>query len=508
MLPSPTYTRLLGAVAYLTLAVAARGDVTYSEVQDEEGFTETGVIRMTVTPAAEPVPTFKYRLEARNIDLQPGNAVPFYYRALADLPDIAKRLRDQYGEGFDNWCRPAAGTDSTPLHELPLEKVRNAVDASTGGVVGDQVEMATSRRNCEWDIGLADLRGPDLISIPLAEFQESRELTRMLALRTRLALAERRYDDAIDTMRVNYRVAQDFASAPFLVSGLIGIAEASVTNGTLLELIAAPDSPNVYWALAELPQPLVNLEPAARFEMEFGLRMFPFIHQAESTDHSADEWNRLYTQAVLDLATVGGSDQVFASGPDKVGAGIGATALALVGYPHAKASLIEQGMDRDRVEQMSVGQVMAIYTERNYQRYADDMEKAWYVPFHQMRNFSSDVDRRLSAAGLLSGTVDREVLPIVSLLLPAVQAARTAQVRLERDVAALQVIEALRIHAAANDGKLPNSLDEIVKVPIPHNPATGKPFVYRLDGKTASLSLPESDGIPGYQRRYEIRIAE
>ena len=33
---------------------------------------------------------------------------------------------------------------------------------------------------------------------------------------------------------------------------------------------------------------------------------------------------------------------------------------------------------------MSVGQVIAIYSERNYRRFAEDWEKLWLVPFADM----------------------------------------------------------------------------------------------------------------------------
>jgi hypothetical protein len=78
---------------------------------------------------------------------------------------------------------------------------------------------------------------------------------------------------------------------------------------------------------------------------------------------------------------------------------------------------------------------------------------------------------------------------------------------LERDIAALRVIEALRMYAAAHDGQLPKALDEITAVPVPPNPATGKPFVYRLNGTTAVVELPQSDGFHSPNRRFEIQIA-
>lgn len=488
-------------VASVLLATAiARSEVTYTG--GEGG--ETSVVRMTVTPAAEPVPAFKYRFQPRELDLSAGNAAPFYYRALSTFTPNFDRVRKKYTpEVLDTWYGP--WSDTVPIEKLPLDKVREAVDSTLGGVVEDQLHLATTRRNCDWDIGLDEIRGLELIAVPLEEFQRSRDISRMLALRTRLAIAERRYDDAIDTMRTNYRMARNFATAPFLISGLIGIAEANITNLTVLDLVAAPDSPNLYWALSELPQPFVDLRPAHRFEMEFGLRMFPFIQNAGSTERSPDEWNRLYTEAVKDLSTLGGG------GPqnlNEVGAGVIATAIGLAGYPHAKATLIADGIDRDRVEQMSVGQVMAIYSERMYQRYANDMEVSWYVPYWEFSQYDRKVDQRLRDARPLGGGAEREVLPIVSNLLPAVQAARNAQMRMERDLAAIRVIEALRLYAAANEGKLPETLDAVTQVPVPLNPATGKPFVYRLEEQTAIIELPKSDGIPNHTRRFEIKIAK
>jgi hypothetical protein len=58
---------------------------------------------------------------------------------------------------------------------------------------------------------------------------------------------------------------------------------------------------------------------------------------------------------------------------------------------------------------------------------------------------------------------------------------------LERNLAALRVIEALRIYAAAHDSKLPESLSDVHEVPIPSDPGTGQPFEYLLDEGTATL---------------------
>jgi hypothetical protein len=78
-----------------------------------------------------------------------------------------------------------------------------------------------------------------------------------------------------------------------------------------------------------------------------------------------------------------------------------------------------------------------------------------------------------------------------------------AEVRLDRKVAALRAVEALRLHVAAHDGRLPESLDQIKAVPVPADPMTGKPFEYRLDGESAVLTGRAS---PPFRLVYRITI--
>ncbi len=78
-------------------------------------------------------------------------------------------------------------------------------------------------------------------------------------------------------------------------------------------------------------------------------------------------------------------------------------------------------------------------------------------------------------------------------LKPAHDRVRMIMNRLERQIAALQCIEALRLHAD-DQGKFPGSLSEIKDVKIPDDPVTGKPFVYSGIGSEALLQGPAPKG--------------
>jgi hypothetical protein len=496
---------LLSLAVATSFAAPARAAVTTADGKDGG---ET-VVRMTVTPAAEPNPALRYRLVPRELDLKTGNAAPYYYRAALELQPTMKTIREKFNNDTElsQWAETGDGV--TPIAELPLDKVRQASQLFDP-VYSNHLKPGFERNGCDWQLNIEELRGADIFSMHLNEFRDCREMARMMRLRTRLAIAEHRYDDAVELMRQSYRLGSDVTKVPFVVNGLIGIAIDGMTNQTMVEFIANPGSPNMFWALGELPDPAIDLRPALRFEMDFGPRLLTFMHNAETTDHSPQEWNLQFKQALCELQNAGASGALFGgigSTQADPSVGLAATAFGLAGYTHAKARLAAEGMDPKKLEKMAVGQVIAIYCERSYRSFAEDWERIWQVPFAQTAQVSARLDKRLAEARPLGDGDNREILPIATLLLPALQSSRETQVRLQREIASLRVIEALRLYAAAHDGKFPDLLEDINEVPVPNNPATGKPFMYRLDGATAIVELPNSDRLKGGNCRYEIQIA-
>jgi hypothetical protein len=65
--------------------------------------------------------------------------------------------------------------------------------------------------------------------------------------------------------------------------------------------------------------------------------------------------------------------------------------------------------------------------------------------------------------------------------------------KIDRQIDALRVVEAIRNYAAGHNSRLPESLDKITEVPVPNDPFTGKPFHYEVKDGVATLS---ADGIP------------
>jgi len=248
-----------------------------------------------------------------------------------------------------------------------------------------------------------------------------------------------------------------------------------------------------------------------------GPRVFPLLKETESKNLTSDQWamevGNTYgsllgdvMSLVSDLNPRSNNKGPFNEISPQVRGRLMGCGMCLLGYSTAKKSLIERGMTPEQVEAMPVGQVIAIQASHAYQHSAQEFEKLWYMPFTAVQQRRGEIENQLRAEGYLGpGILSKEVIPVASLLLPAIQACRTAQERLARDMAAMQVIEALRMHAAST-GKLPASLADVTIVPIPRNPATDQPFDYKLEGETGILDLPSSEGFPGYHRRFEITL--
>ncbi len=94
-------------------------------------------------------------------------------------------------------------------------------------------------------------------------------------------------------------------------------------------------------------------------------------------------------------------------------------------------------------------------------------------------------------------------------LKPSHDRVRLQSKRLDRDVAALQCVEAIRLYAGKHDGKFPDELSQITDLRIPDNPIDQKPFVYRKTGSKATLEAPAPEGGTDKDAlRYELNLKE
>jgi hypothetical protein len=443
------------------------------------------VTRMTLYPADEPKPALKYKLLPGFHDRRPdGNAAVVYNKIMMEVR--ADKSQQELIDKCEKWS-------TTPLDQLPKDGLELLVHFPWF----DELDRAARMEICDWQQPLRESKNP--IAIVLPEIQYSRDLCRILAARARFHIARGEYDKAIRTLQTGYALGRHVGRSPFLISGLIGMAICDRMSDQVETLIQQPDCPNLYWALTGLPRPIISLNRGYEAEAELLYLMFPALRQIDRNNRSSEYWSRVLDQ----LCDAGKSLLSLETPSNRVEYRTMFAGAAILGYPKAKRALIAQGVSREEVKAMPVAQVMVCYTIDTFNEFRDDTFKWLSLPYWQAHEGMQAADRRLAREGR-----EREIIPIASLLLPAVAAAKTAETRVERRIALLRAIEALRMYAATHGGKLPKRLDDATATPPPIDPFTGKIIDCKISRDLAVLEvfhLGPDERSPA-DRRIEIRI--
>lgn len=444
---------------------------------------------VTVSPAQAPVPALRYRLYPSFMDRKEGNAVPIYLRFAHERP---QEERNELREKPPAW-------NKLPLEKMPLDEVKKFLESHRLKYKLRQLDLGARRRIADWSY---TLDAGDPIGLLLPDVQEMRMYAPLLVLKARVEIAERRYADAVRTLETGFSFSQQINEGPFLISSLVGIAVASIISDGLLELVERPDAPNLYWALAVVPRPLIDLRKQNEVEQKMLEMEFPILADLDR-QRTPEQWEadlqRLASKLKLlrDLTGEPGGKEQKVEAPKLVPANDSPE------LPAAKKYLTEVvGLPAERVRAMPAAQVLFLHLLDSYNELRDEIFKAAYLPFPQSRAVSLEAEKRLKAAPLGTGTT------LARYLLPAIPKVQLAQARIERKLAALRAIEALRMHAAAHGGELPDKLDDVKIVPVPDDPGTGQPFGYHHEGATAILTsrLPDQPlATTGLRYRVTIR---
>jgi hypothetical protein len=462
---SRRWSVLVGLVVLTGLLSADGGQAQLPEKKDGDKPEEKWLFdrSLTVSPARAPVPALKYRLYPSVTERKEGNAVPMYLRFAHERSDAQKKA---LSEKTEEWV-------ALPAEKLPLAEMKEFLAGHRYNL--RQLELGARRKTADWSYAL-DSGSP--IEILLPDAQEMRKLSGLLVVKARVEIAEGHYADAVHTLETAFSFSQQVNEGTFLINSLVAIAGALRCSDAVLELIERPDSPNLYWALTVLPRPLIDLRKNLEYEQGMLEMQFPDLKDLDR-ERSPEEWNASLIRVRKEVERIAHLDRSFEAKP-----GIGPTdpAAKSPDLPTARKYLTETvAIPAAKVEAMPPAQVLLLYISNYFHEYRDDIFKGEYLPFPEGWPISH------TAAERLKSVPETEAGVLVRAFLPAIQKVRLSQARIERKLAALRVIEALRMHAAANDGQLPDKLDQVKVVPVPNDPGTGKPFLYERDGKTATL---------------------
>jgi hypothetical protein len=439
---------------------------------------------LTVSPQGPPVPALRYRLLPLDSSLKEGNAVPIYLRLVHEQSDAARKY----------WTETPAAWNQLPIDQLPTDEVRQFLQRTS--YFRRQLEIGARRRTAEWDYTLDE---PDPIGLLLPDLQAMRNYAPLMVLQVRAALAQKDFATAAHHLETGFAFCRHVAAGPTLIHKLVALALANQFAGAVADFVERPGAPNLYWALTALPRPLVGLRAAQEWEYRMLELEFPDLDDLDR-ERTPEQWDRLLHRLRTGFRGLAkGSPR---EGDLPKGCAPEDPAAKSPDLPAAREYVARnRGLSADRVAALPPAQVLILYIVGTYHEDRDDWYRAAYLPYPQARPVFEAAAKRLRAAPVTEGHVPAR------LLLPGLDRSMASQVRLERNQAALRVVEALRLYAAAHDGRLPDKLADVTEVPVPDDPGTGRSFEYTRDGDTAAVSsrIP-GDPIPNNGVRYRLTV--
>jgi hypothetical protein len=438
-------------------------------------------VPLTVDAADVPRPALRYSLFHDVYDQVPGNAALAYARAT--------RLMIQNAEWTEH-ANQIAQWLNLSLDQFPVQEATALLAQHRPAL--DQVMKASLHEHCDWQIPIRREGSAAL----LPHLSEMRSAARLLALDIRLSIREGRLDDAIEQLRAGLTMARHVGD-DLLISGLVGAAITQQMIATIEDFIQQPGAPNLYWALSDLPPASLNIWRASLWERSFLYVHLPVLREIGQRPITAADLQ----QALVEFQNLGGSTpSVDPVADDKAALSIAAMGWAT--YPVARRGLARQGMTAQQLDNLGAPEVLVRYVGEGYRQQRDELFKWFAFPYPQAREGLAQAHAEFVQA------IERDPIEnmLVGIFLPAIGRAADRFAEVDRQFAVLRCIEAIRFHAAQDDQQLPASLDAIQSLPIPPDPMTGLPFLYRLEGPTAILQAPP---VPGEDRKpkiYEITI--
>jgi hypothetical protein len=431
--------------------------------------------KLTVQPAAEPKPALKYLLlpEIRNI--QPGNAALSYLRAMSpDMYGNFMRLPPDFWEKIEQW-------KEGPVAIMPREA---HFSLPTGSL--NLIDDGARREFCDWDMLDRIRKGGMGTLVP--EVQVTRTFAAWLALRVRLEMLEGKYDEATFTFQTLLALSRHVGEAPTLINSLVGMAIAGIAVEQIEEFIQQPGAPNLYWALMDLPHPLIDMRKAMESEKLSLDFHFPELEKIGKEALGPQELARVTKLCSDNWGIAGSRSGTFGRKLELVG-------LVLEAYPAARQALLDSGRKSQDIDALPMLQVVLIDHYQRFKQARDDLLKWNSAPWWYA---SKGMNKALGE--IKSKSRSRELWPFGTLI-AAIDHVRLASVRLERKFAVLGCIEAIRMHVAAT-GKLPAELADIADLPVPADPVTSKPFEYTVKGDTFTLRGPSANGLKAETNPY------
>jgi hypothetical protein len=436
---------------------------------------EETAVHLTVRPMAAPKPAILYQLLPELRELNPGNAAHCYLKCFMEQRQffyseeaVADRARYQ----------------SMPLAEIPAEKLRDY-----GGAALRPADWAARLDTIDWQaLPRIQQGGVDMLPEELGPLQV---LAAALQVRFRAEVAGRRFNDAIRTAKTMLTLGRHLGECPTQIASLVGLWVAHLSLASLEEIVQQPGCPNLYWALTDLPCPLVDLRKGVHGDRTRNSADLRPLHAAAPTTDAEME---AFVSRISGL--FGFAREQAGQPPRSLRTELRARVKDRERVSAARRRLVAAGCADELLAKYAPVQIVLLDEKRDYEVQRDERVKLLALPLWQIDSLACREGHNQRRDALFAD------------LLPDIIKLRRTQGRLEQQIALLRHVEAVRLYAAEHEGRLPARLSHMT-VPLPVDPFTGKPFDYAVEGAIAHIrgsSIRSEKNDLEYDVDYEVTL--
>lgn len=420
-------------------------------------------------------PALKYRLTFAPEFLTGDNPKPLYEKANLAMKDTENAVDQIIDMAPGNWT----ADDVLRIRDL-LKRVQPILDLAMQ--IGKCREYPADHLDFT---SIQDLQGK------INNVNDFKWLASLATAQAKSMAVEGRFDEAFEWIRVAMQIADQSASNHLLINAMVAEGIHGLVNKRLLEIIQLPGAPNIYWPLAQLRRPTIDISTALDTEISFISSCYKDI--LDPLTMTADQWQKFY----VDFLRMTGQ-----SSANDAKTKLGAAMYGALFEPSAREYMLKNGFTEKQLEKYDPVQIVGYYFIGSTRNYNDEIRKLIRLPYHQTH----------SAFAALKEEFDPEKSPRNVLLLLSIngETARkllSNQAKIERDFSMLKNFEAIRNFAALHKNTLPKTLDEIKDLPLDQDPTTGKLFEWVIKSpKTGILSSPGEDGLNPMIQMSEIKL--
>jgi hypothetical protein len=425
-----------------------------------------------VDPAVASSDPLRYRFWPLRENLKPNSALVHFTRALAFYSQVDPRLV----KGFEDYLETFSTHDHNPTdlarHIAGFAQVLNELDSMAQC---EDLHWGASSRNLGGRTLFSDVRFP--------EQGVTWKLANLIKFRALVELDQRRFDDAIASVRCGYRLIAFLRQGGLLEHHLTANFIELAMLDVIEKAIQTPGCPNLYWAIATLPDEYDAMLRTIEDELMSYKRRHPLLIEPEAVDWSPENWKENWKEFVTDC------DSYWPT--PLQGQFLKASEDALKSdAKHARKRLLAMGLNTQTVAAMCSEQALAVDIAYEIRRENEEMLTALYTPYPSNLQLLEKRDRenmqRMEALVFLWFDPELQKEPLDPLLKPLLESRRKDWESRLRDFVPrtykfisdeyqrylhavqrknyLLTIEAIRHFAGAQKGRFPESLSALTEL--------------------------------------------